>query len=192
MPRNPNKRPCQQPGCRNWAMRDHLLCRSHLDHELGPRGAGAPIGNINAWKHGRNISPNTLKNLRALAYKLYEQPECLQDEIAWFVNAFYNHGQTETIPRTLKALVSLRSILDPLIDFHAEVHFRADVEELLSHAAPESAANIQRRIWEAAVHHRPFESVVNIRKSKARLIDEKNPPNQLPVPPFHPEKETQK
>ena len=30
MPRNPNKRPCQVPGCRAWAKHGHELCSSHL------------------------------------------------------------------------------------------------------------------------------------------------------------------
>ena len=48
MPRNPSKRRCQVPGCRNWAMRANTRCRPHRDRELGPRGAGAPAGNLNA------------------------------------------------------------------------------------------------------------------------------------------------
>jgi hypothetical protein len=56
MPRNPNKRHCQTPVCRNWAMRSHVHCRPHLDHLLGPRGAGAPRGNLNACKTGANIN----------------------------------------------------------------------------------------------------------------------------------------
>ena len=30
MPRNPDKRHCQVPGCRAWAKRGHDLCASHL------------------------------------------------------------------------------------------------------------------------------------------------------------------
>jgi hypothetical protein len=61
MPRNPNKTHCQAPGCkavlRTAAIRGHTHCRSHRDAELGPRGAGAPPGNLNALKTGQDAHP---------------------------------------------------------------------------------------------------------------------------------------
>ena len=50
MPRNPDKRPCSQPGCRAWAVRDSdpPLCAAHIPDSLG----GAPLGNRNALTHG--------------------------------------------------------------------------------------------------------------------------------------------
>ena len=57
MPRNPNKKRCQIPNCRSWAMHEHSHCRAHLDHQLGPRGAGPPKGNVNALKSGRYAKP---------------------------------------------------------------------------------------------------------------------------------------
>ncbi|MGD8857605.1 MAG: hypothetical protein PVG33_14830 [Chloroflexota bacterium] len=38
-------------------MRGYNRCRSHLDPLLGPRGAGAPRGNLNALKTGEHINP---------------------------------------------------------------------------------------------------------------------------------------
>jgi hypothetical protein len=49
MPRNPDKKPCQIPDCRAWAVRgtDPPLCASHAG-----RAVGAPLGNQNRTTHG--------------------------------------------------------------------------------------------------------------------------------------------
>jgi hypothetical protein len=57
MTRNPNKTPCQHPGCRNWAMRGHTLCRSHRDPELGPRSRGEPRSHPNAHRTADHAHP---------------------------------------------------------------------------------------------------------------------------------------
>ena len=51
MPRNPDKKPCQEPGCRAWAVRgsDPPLCASHAGRNVG---AGAPLANQNRRTHG--------------------------------------------------------------------------------------------------------------------------------------------
>lgn len=181
MPRNPNKRRCQQFGCHNWAMRDSTLCRSHRDHELGPRGAGAPYGNINAWRRYRHVPADTQKLIRHVAYDLYDHPDRLQEHIAYFLDFFYNHGVTEHVPRTLKALQALKIILEVLVDAHADVYFRAEMQEILSYMPPERQANAERRLWEFALKHTAVNRVYELRKAKPRFIagDESNP--QLPV-----------
>lgn len=55
--RNPDKKRCTAltasgNPCRNYAMPGSAKCRSHRDHELAPRGAGAPAGNQNRRTHG--------------------------------------------------------------------------------------------------------------------------------------------
>ena len=49
MPRNPDKRRCQVPGCRAWAVRgsDPPLCAPHTKGKVG-----APVGNQNRRTHG--------------------------------------------------------------------------------------------------------------------------------------------
>lgn len=68
MPRNPDKTPCQVPGCRAWAVRgsDPPLCASHT----GDKQVGAPPGNQNRRTHGfygRYIHRDELADLVNLA-----------------------------------------------------------------------------------------------------------------------------
>ena len=45
MPRNPHKKRCAKPNCRNYAMRGRHLCRAHLNFMLPPsQGEGTSLG----------------------------------------------------------------------------------------------------------------------------------------------------
>ena len=104
MPRNLNKTPCQVPGCRSWAMRGHTHCRAHRDDELGPRGAGAPSGNLNALKHGHHAQPLPLPDVKHLARQIIEQegtPDEIRNTANPVVRQFIN-GLTKG-PRTDKS-----------------------------------------------------------------------------------------
>jgi len=164
-------------------MRDSILCRSHRDHELGPRGAGAPYGNLNAWKHHQHVSPDTARLIRRIAYDLYQHPEKLQDHIAHLVDYFYNHGLSEDVPRTLKAIACLNIVFELLEDTHADVCFHAEMDEILSHLPPDRRPGVQRRLWEIALKHGPFNRVLQIRKARSDFIAGQNRVRQLPVHP---------
>ncbi|MGD2079344.1 MAG: hypothetical protein PVH18_13250 [Chloroflexota bacterium] len=181
MPRNPNKRRCQKSGCRNWAMRDSILCRPHRDHELGPRGGGAPPGNLNAWKHHKHVSPDTARRIRRIAYDLHQHPEKLHDHIAHLVDYFYNHGVSEDLPRTLKAIACLKIVFECLEEAHADVCFHADMDEILSSLPPERRPGAQRRLWQIALKHGPFDRAWQIRKAKPGIIAGQNRTKQVPV-----------
>jgi hypothetical protein len=87
MPRNPNKKQCTKPKCHNYAMRGRLLCRSHLDHELGPRGAGAPTGNPNALTDGFATLPLATWRRMLLQFVLKARPMILPT--GCFMAGFY-------------------------------------------------------------------------------------------------------
>ena len=72
MPRNPDKRPCSEPDCRAWAVRDSdpPLCAAHIPESACPesnrRASGAPPGNRNALVHGfytSTLHPDDLATL---------------------------------------------------------------------------------------------------------------------------------
>jgi hypothetical protein len=113
MSRNPNKTPCQHPGCRSWAMRGHTLCRSHRDPELGPRGSGAPPGNLNALKTGDRAHPLPSLDLLQLAKDLARDPDRLPEHLAVAVDSI--HARTHDPYRTLIALSSALGQLVPLV-----------------------------------------------------------------------------
>ncbi len=66
------------PRCGSWAMRGRTHRRSHLDHLLGPRGAGAPDGNLNALKSGDHAHPLTDRYIVDLAHELVKRPDQLE------------------------------------------------------------------------------------------------------------------
>ena len=81
MPRNPSKKKCQIPGCRNWAMRGHNHCRPHLDQFLGPRGAGAPENNVNAVKTAKNAAPFSAPQINQIALQITQNPDQIKQTL---------------------------------------------------------------------------------------------------------------
>jgi hypothetical protein len=81
-------------------MRAYDQCRSHLDNILGPRGAGAPLGNQNARKHCNGVPVATIELIHRIAHDLYQYPDKLQAHIAQLLDYFYNPGDGQEIPGT--------------------------------------------------------------------------------------------
>lgn len=75
MPVNAEKRRCQIPGCRAWAVRGGEQCASHAGLARG----GATVGNRNATRHGLYSQYFTDAELRTL---LSAEPAGVGDEIA--------------------------------------------------------------------------------------------------------------
>jgi hypothetical protein len=164
-------------------MRDSIWCRPHRDHELGPRGAGAPLGNLNAWKHHHHVAPNTLKLIQRAAYDLYENPDKLQEHISKFVEFFYNFRDSDELPHTLMVVACLKVVLEVLVDAYADVCFQAEMDEILSFLAPHDRAAARQRLWEIAVLHSPLNRVSQLRKAKPDFIARQTATPQLPVHP---------
>ena len=142
MPRNPHKTRCSVPGCHNWAMRDRetgepALCRSHRDAELGPRGAGAPQGNLNALVHGRHSNPLSPPDLEHLVAVAVDRPDDLPLEIGLAVRSI--HARTG---HALLTLIALRRLLSQVV---AQLSARFLRAELRAELRTELRAELRHR-----------------------------------------------
>jgi hypothetical protein len=152
MPRNPLKQRCQMPNCRSWAMRGRRHCRAHLDHRLGPRGAGAPQGNSNALKSGRYAGPLSPAELQSLAHRLTEEPESLPGKLDAAVQ--FIHGRTS---KPLHTLILVARLLDQLIPYVADVEYTAGLDAFMQGVPPEKRPGVQSKIWKHALLLDPLE-----------------------------------
>jgi hypothetical protein len=169
MPRNPDKTHCQVPGCRSWAMRGHTRCRAHRDAELGPRGAGAPHGNLNALKHGRHAHPLPPPDLEHLARHLVEQPADLPFQIGLAVQSL----QARTAD-PLMALVALRRLLSQLIPIVATRLFAAELQALLRDLPPAWHARLRALIHQSVPRDSPEGKLLLLRNLKKQLLEQDN------------------
>jgi hypothetical protein len=135
MPRNPDKTRCTIPGCGNWAMLGRTRCRAHLCDELGPQGAGAPLGNLNALIGGAHARPLPPHEFERLADAVANQPEDLAYQFGLAV-----HDIQARTNDTYLTLIALRALLSRLIDHTAQHLFAAELEELF-HLLPQPARN---------------------------------------------------
>ncbi len=162
MPRNPHKKPCTQPKCRNYAMRGRLTCRSHLDHELGPRGAGAPIGNLNALTEGFTTLPLNPVAANLLAQGIVDDP----DNYIYLIGAALRESRRPTI-NPIRSLKFLRRFIDQLLPIVAHHTFTREAEAFIegfpSHLRPEAKAVI----WEGLLHLPPLERLKEFRSIRA-------------------------
>jgi hypothetical protein len=130
MPRNPDKMRCTVPGCRNWAMRGHERCRSHLDAQRGPRRAGAPLANLNALRTGEHSQPLSLPEREQLVAEVIAHPDTLPLHLARAVSSV--HARTGD---PFLTLVALRCLLAQLIPLLAACLFRVELRAYLYAAA---------------------------------------------------------
>ena len=152
MPRNPDKRRCQTPRCGNWAMRGRTHYLSHLDHLLGPLGAGAPDGNLNALKSGDYAHPLSERVIMDLAHALVQRPDQLKTKLTQVINQLYRRsGPIPSDLRTLKTLVSLEIVLKSLISHFANDLFVMELEALTNNFSPATQAEYKSRLWKAAL-----------------------------------------
>ena len=126
MPRNPDKMRCTVPGCRNWAMRGHERCRSHLDAQRGPRRAGAPLANLNALRTGEHSQPLSLPEREQLVAAIIADPDALPLHLGRVVGSV----QSRTGDPFL-TLVALRRLLAQLIPLLAACLFRVELRAYL-------------------------------------------------------------
>ena len=69
MPRNPHKKRCAKPNCRNYAMRGRNLCRAHLTPKLPSQGEDTSPGESNHLTHGFYSRHYTIQELADLLDK---------------------------------------------------------------------------------------------------------------------------
>ena len=159
MPRNPDKKRCEVPGCRAWAMRGHTRCRAHRDAERGPRGAGAPPGNLNALKHGRYSQPLPPLDLERLADHLVEHPEGLPYRVGLAAHSIQDRAGDPFL-----ALIALRRLLAQLIPLVGARLFAAELRAFLQHLPAPMRAPTLELIRRSAPRDSPEERLVLLRK----------------------------
>ena len=158
MPRNRNKTPCQVPGCRSWAMRGHTHCRSHRDRELGPRGGGAPLGNLNALKVGDYAHPLPASDLRAIADLLVRQPDQLPDHLDRIARSIQDRTRDP-----YRILVAFRTVLSDLIPYVATGLFINELHALLQRLPPLQRGPVVRAVNTQLRHLDPADALFSLR-----------------------------
>ena len=172
MPRNPNKRRCQTPGCSAWAMRylpgsgntvpaNH--CRSHMDHILGPHRAGAPKGNLNALKTGRYALSTTgqalsKENLQLIAHAIAQNPHQVAEILSGHINLIQR--LTGDAYLTLLLLTRLSERLLPLIADH---RFHLELSDYLKTISPDLRPSFEATVWKHALPFNPIERLTLLR-----------------------------
>jgi hypothetical protein len=124
-------------------MRGHAHCRSHRDRELGPRGGGAPPGNLNALKTGDHTHPLPLSELRPLAFQLARQPDQLPDLLDPIVRSIHSR-----IRDPYRALVALQTTLTDFRQQVAAALFKTEVDALLRRLPSSQRGRLLRTLKE--------------------------------------------
>lgn len=132
MPKNPNKTRCQVPDCRAWAMRGHTRCRSHRDHELGLRSAGAPPRNLNAIKHGGYSFVLPSEQRLLLAERILRQP----DDLICHLGPIIQSVQQRT-GDPIKNVAALSHLLARLVPCMLPLQFEIELQAFLHTVPPQ-------------------------------------------------------
>jgi len=131
MPRNPKKTRCQVSYCRAWAMRGHTRCRSHRDHELGPRNAGAPPRNLNAIKHGGYSFVLPSEQRLLLAEQILRQPDDLISHLGPIIQSLQQRTGDP-----IKNVAALSHLLARLVPCMIPLQFQIELEAFLRTVPP--------------------------------------------------------
>jgi hypothetical protein len=159
MPRNPHKTPCQTPGCRSWAMRGYTHCRTHRDPELGPRGGGAPLANLNALKTGDHTHPLPAPDLQHLARQLVQQPGQLPYHLGLAAQSI--HSRTQADP--FRTLLALRASLSDLIPQVAIGLFTTEMDALLRRLPPSQRGPVLHTVRQQVGRQAPQAALFTLR-----------------------------
>ena len=164
MPRNANKRRCQVPGCRSWAMRNHTHCRPHRDLELGPRGAGAPPGNLNAVRTGQHAHPISPDQRDRLVQAILSMPEQLPQYLAEAIEDIH-----QRCPDPVKALAALQAMIPELLIGVADGLYVAELRHLLQQQPVDRRRSALLAIELHARRLGPVHRLDLVRKLRCRL-----------------------
>ena len=168
MPRNPDKKPCPYPACRAWAMRDRDYCRSHLDHVLGPRRAGAPIGNVNALKSGKYARPIPSKDIDELASLLLLNPEQFVYHIAQTAKSI--HGRSDD---ALKSTMLFGRLLSNVLSRMAEITYESEFEEALQRLPVDRRPGFKKVVSKHSRRFTPIKRLIYLRTMVEKIFENK-------------------
>jgi len=163
MPKNSEKTHCQIPGCRSWAMRGHTRCRAHRDAELGPRGAGAPPGNLNALRHAAYSQPLSKTDLHRLAAQIFTAPADLPLHIGQTILTLQSRTGD-----TFRVLLALTALCDQLLSHVAGYLFPAELHTFLQNLPPAQRYRVRVLIQERTARLSPAEKILFLRKIQNR------------------------
>lgn len=164
MPRNPNKGRCQIPRCKAWAMRDHTHCRPHRDLELGPRGAGAPKGNLNALKTAANAHFLPEPELKQLGYEIAQDADFLKKYLIQLLEEVDRCADTP-----IKTLLLYTRLLQQLTPVVSNNLFMVELKDYLQRLPPSRRSAFQTTIWKHAILRDPMSRLDFLRGVVNRL-----------------------
>jgi hypothetical protein len=150
-------------------MRDHTHCRAHRDAELGPRGAGAPPGNLNALKHGRYSHPFSRSDLESLAAALIERPSDLFSHLDLAIQSI----QART-GDPLMTLIALRVFIPQLTRVIAARLFIPELQALLQSLPPPRCLKVMAVIVKAVSGYSPERRLLFVRNVRKQLPEQNN------------------
>jgi len=176
MPRNPNKKQCRKPNCHSFAMRGRDLCRSHLDPVLGPRGAGAPKGNLNSLKNATTsrFNPGELKEL---TQQIIDDPHHYHRHLLQYLEQV---GRPPADP--LKSLIVLRAMIETLLPILAENLFTIEANELIQRFPDSARPSVQILIWQGYLSRPPLQRLFEFRKMRNQILAKRKLRDQLAKP----------
>jgi hypothetical protein len=150
-------------------MRGYDLCRSHLDPTLGPRGAGAPYGNLNAIKTGEHINPTGYAALKRLANQIANDPDSFHDLITAHIDDLYNRvGYGQALPRSLRTIIALQHTMKQLIPHLTNVLFIKELDCLAQSSPPEDRAAVKHDIWALLAPYSPRQRLMALVEARRR------------------------
>jgi hypothetical protein len=150
-------------------MRGETRCRAHRDDELGPRGAGAPPGNLNALKHGRHSRPLPQPDLERLADRILKGPDDLPFQVGLAAQSLLTRAADP-----LLTLVFLCRLLSQLTDLVAARLIDTELHALLRDLPPEARGRARRAIASAAPRGSPVETLRFLKNVKKQLLEQNN------------------
>ena len=184
MPRNPDKKQCNKPNCRNYAMRGRDLCRSHFAPESGPRRGGAPKGNLNSLKNAAfsRFNPGELKDL---AQQIIDDPHHYHRHLLQYLEAV---GRPPADP--LKSLVVLRAMIETLLPIVAENLFTVEANELIQRFPDSARPSVQILIWQGYLSRPPLQRLLEFRKMRDQILAKRKLRDQLARPASRSQKQS--
>jgi len=154
-------------------MRGRDLCRAHLDSELGPRGVGAPKGNLNSLKNASTsrFNPGELKEL---AQQIIDDPHSYHHYLLQYLEQV---GRPPADP--LKSLIVLRSMIETLLPVIAENLFAVEANELIQRFPDSARPSVQILIWQGYLSRPPLQRLLEFRKMRDQILAKRKLRDQL-------------
>jgi hypothetical protein len=140
-------------------MRGHTRCRPHRDPELGPRGAGAPSGNLNALRTGQHAYPLSPEDLDQLVDTILGAPDQLPGHLDRAIRSIHRR-----CPDPVKALLALQALLPTLLSRVADGLFTIEFPALINGLPPAWRSQFEFAIWHQALELNPVRKLEFLRR----------------------------